>query len=170
MTYRIYFKKGQPHGTNQDEQHADIGAAIGDYREVGDVGAQDLADQRHGLSPRPPATDAERHAALQPPDHRGRAQRRGGDVLQQRVVSATLGRAQVGVGVLHVPQDLGAAVHSHVEEAHLGQRLVDARQHQLRLAKVHEGVVQAGGALGFGLGDAAHDAGRFLWGWGEGRG
>ncbi len=26
MTYRIYFKKGQPHGTNQDEQHADIGA------------------------------------------------------------------------------------------------------------------------------------------------
>ncbi|MNP14062.1 hypothetical protein D3C76_1063720 [compost metagenome] len=43
-------------------EHADVGAAVGDHGQVLEVGTQDLADQRHGLAPRAPATDAEGHA------------------------------------------------------------------------------------------------------------
>ena len=56
-------------------QHADLGAAVGDEGELLERGAQDLAHQMHGFAPRPPATDADRHAVAQGSDHRGSRER-----------------------------------------------------------------------------------------------
>lgn len=50
-------------------EHADVRAAVRDDREVGDRGAQQCPHQGHRFAARPPAADAEGHAALQPGDH-----------------------------------------------------------------------------------------------------
>ena len=46
-------------------QQADVGPAVGDDGEVGEVGAQDRAHERHRLAPRAPAADADGHAVAQ---------------------------------------------------------------------------------------------------------
>ena len=46
-------------------EQADVGAAVGDDGEVGQVGAQDRAHQRHRLAPRAPAADPDRHPGAQ---------------------------------------------------------------------------------------------------------
>ena len=45
-------------------QQPDVGPAVGHDGEVGDVGAQQGPHERHRLAPRPPAADADGHAAL----------------------------------------------------------------------------------------------------------
>ena len=46
-------------------QQADVGAAVGDDGEVGEIGAEDGPDGGHGLAPGPPAADADGHAGVE---------------------------------------------------------------------------------------------------------
>ncbi len=50
-------------------QQAQVRAPVGHDRQVRQIRAQDRADERHRLAPRPPAADADRHAAAQLADH-----------------------------------------------------------------------------------------------------
>ena len=52
-------------------QHADIGAAVSDHRQVPQGRAQDFPHQGHGLAARAPAADAEGHAVSQLGDDGG---------------------------------------------------------------------------------------------------
>jgi hypothetical protein len=53
-------------------QEPHVGPAVADDGQVAQVGAQDLAHQRHRLAARAPAPDADRHAARELRDHGGR--------------------------------------------------------------------------------------------------
>lgn len=50
-------------------EQPDVGAAVRDHGEIGDLGAEQCAHQGHGLAPRAPAADPDGHPAAEPPDH-----------------------------------------------------------------------------------------------------